>query len=373
MSYSMPIFRKIFTLSHFIERKEKNCLNCNAQVQGRFCHVCGQENIETKESVWQLVSHFVGDLFHFDGKFFSSLRLLMFKPGFLSREYLRGRRMSYINPIRMYIFSSAVFFLLFFMLMPANVNEDKNLVTEVKKEIEAEINSLQEKIKADTLTSQSKLDSIKLLQRDLEILNLDSNYVQILENRKTSFSISSDVDSFTSVEQYVRYQQSLPKKDRDGFFDSKMKQRQLYLNQKYKGDQRSFLKKLLDEVLHKIPIALFISLPFVAFLLNLVYFRNKSYYFADHAIFLLHLFNALFVFGLGIVLAGTLGNGKISSLISSILNIWMFLYWYWAFKGFYQQGWIKTILKGLFMFIMTVFIILMIIFFFGLFLTFTIA
>jgi len=213
----------------------------------------------------------------------------------------------------------------------------------------------------------------QLLQRDLEILNLDSNYVQILENRKTNFSISSDVDSFTSVEQYVRYQQSLPKKDRDGFFDSKMKQRQLYLNQKYKGDQRSFLKKLLDEVLHKIPIALFISLPFVAFLLNLVYFRNKSYYFADHAIFLLHLFNALFVFGLGIVLVGTLGNGKIPSLISSILNIWMFLYWYWAFKGFYQQGWIKTILKGLFMFIMTVFIILMIIFFFGLFLTFTIA
>lgn len=360
-------------MSHFKERKEKNCLNCNAQVQGRFCHVCGQENIETKESVWQLVSHFVGDLFHFDGKFFSSLRLLMFRPGFLSREYLQGRRMSYINPIRMYIFSSAIFFLIFFMLMPSNVNDGNALVSQVRNEIEAEIDSLQEKIKTDSLTSQSKLDSIALLKRDLEILSLDSNYIKILENRKESFSISNDIDSFTSVEQYLRYQQSLPEKERDGFIDSKMKQRQLYLNQKYKGDQRSFLKKLLDEVLHKIPIALFISLPFVAFLLNLVYFRNKHYFFADHAIFLLHLFNALFVFGLGIVLVGALGNGKIPSFISSVLNIWMFLYWYWAFKGFYQQGWIKTILKGFFMFIMTSLIIIMIIFFFGLFLTFTIA
>lgn len=360
-------------MSHFKERKEKNCLNCNAQVQGRFCHVCGQENIETKESVWQLVSHFVGDLFHFDGKFFSSLRLLMFRPGFLSREYLQGRRMSYINPIRMYIFSSAIFFLIFFMLMPSNVNDGNALVSQVRNEIEAEIDSLQEKIKTDSLSSQSKLDSIALLKRDLEILSLDSNYIKILENRKESFSISNDIDSFTSVEQYLRYQQSLPEKERDGFIDSKMKQRQLYLNQKYKGDQRSFLKKLLDEVLHKIPIALFISLPFVAFLLNLVYFRNKHYFFADHAIFLLHLFNALFVFGLGIVLVGALGNGKIPSFISSVLNIWMFLYWYWAFKGFYQQGWIKTILKGFFMFIMTSLIIIMIIFFFGLFLTFTIA
>ena len=37
-------------MSHQKERVEKNCLNCNAEVQGRFCQVCGQENIETKES-----------------------------------------------------------------------------------------------------------------------------------------------------------------------------------------------------------------------------------------------------------------------------------------------------------------------------------
>lgn len=369
----MPIFRKIFILSHFKEREEKNCLNCNAQVQGRFCHVCGQENIETKESVWHLVSHFVGDLFHFDGKFFSSLKLLMFKPGFLSREYLRGRRMSYINPIRMYIFSSAIFFLVFFMLMPSNVDDNKlGSLSVIKKEIQEEITRIENTLNSDSSKIQSKIDSIKLLQRDLDILKMDSSYIKILQSRKASFSLSSDIDSFSTVDQYVRYQESLPISKRDGFFDNRMKQRQLYLNEKYKGDQRSFLKKLLDEVLHKIPIALFISLPFVAFLLNLVYFRNKSYYFADHAIFLLHLFNALFVFGLGIVFAGAMGNSIVPNLISSILNIWMFLYWYWAFKGFYQQGWSKTILKGFFMFMMTVLTILIIIFLFGLFLTFTI-
>ena len=79
-------------MSRLKERKEKNCLNCNAEVQGRFCHVCGQENIETKETVWHLISHFFQDITHFDGKFFSSLKYLVTKPGFLSTEYMIGRR-----------------------------------------------------------------------------------------------------------------------------------------------------------------------------------------------------------------------------------------------------------------------------------------
>ncbi|MCW3112565.1 MAG: hypothetical protein JWR18_961 [Segetibacter sp.] len=69
-------------MSHFKERKEKNCLNCNAQVQGRYCQVCGQENVEPKETFGHLVTHLIYDITHLDGKFFSSLKYLLFKPGF---------------------------------------------------------------------------------------------------------------------------------------------------------------------------------------------------------------------------------------------------------------------------------------------------
>ena len=63
-------------MSHFKERKEKKCLNCNAIVHDRFCGICGQENIEPKESAWHLINHFFQDITHFDGKFFSSLKYL---------------------------------------------------------------------------------------------------------------------------------------------------------------------------------------------------------------------------------------------------------------------------------------------------------
>ena len=103
-------------MSHSKIRTEKICLNCGTETTGRYCPACGQENIEPKQSVWHLITHFFSDITHFDGKFFVTVKDLFAKPGFLSGEYMVGRRASYLDPIRMYIFTSAFFFLIFFSL-----------------------------------------------------------------------------------------------------------------------------------------------------------------------------------------------------------------------------------------------------------------
>lgn len=121
----VPVFiyfsQKSLFVSHFPERTDKNCLNCGSEVLGRYCQNCGQENLEPKETFLHLFSHFVNDITHFDGKFFSTLKYLLFRPGFLSAEYVRGRRMSYLHPIRMYVFTSAIFFLIFFAIVGNNM------------------------------------------------------------------------------------------------------------------------------------------------------------------------------------------------------------------------------------------------------------
>ncbi|MBP6432264.1 MAG: DUF3667 domain-containing protein, partial [Ferruginibacter sp.] len=87
-------------MGHHQQRKENNCLNCNAVVTDRFCSICGQENIVVKESFWGIISHFFKDITHYDGKFLSTLKYLLFRPGFLPAEFLRGRRVAYLNPTR---------------------------------------------------------------------------------------------------------------------------------------------------------------------------------------------------------------------------------------------------------------------------------
>src|SRR6185503_21178833 len=108
------LFLRKIIVSHSPLRKEANCLNCGATVQGRYCHVCGQENVEPKETFWHMFTHFFYDITHFDSKFFETVKDLAFKPGFLSKQYMLGRRASYLHPVKMYVFTSAIFFLLFF-------------------------------------------------------------------------------------------------------------------------------------------------------------------------------------------------------------------------------------------------------------------
>jgi len=119
-------------LSHAHERTEKICLNCGAHLQGRYCHVCGQENVVPKESLGQLIRHFFEDITHFDGKFFKTIKYLITKPGFLSQEYLAGRRARYLHPIRMYLFISFIFFLVFAMFFADRLDKGASQSTNNK-------------------------------------------------------------------------------------------------------------------------------------------------------------------------------------------------------------------------------------------------
>lgn len=95
-------------------RKDHTCLNCGSTVALRYCSLCGQENIEPHDNFGSMVSHFLADIFHFDSKFFATTKYLFTRPGFLSTEYSAGKRVRYFHPIRMYLFTSALFFFVFF-------------------------------------------------------------------------------------------------------------------------------------------------------------------------------------------------------------------------------------------------------------------
>ena len=105
-------------------RKENDCLNCGSTIQGKFCSNCGQENLEIHESFGHLMNHAISDYFHFDHQFFNTIKPLLFKPGYLTNEYMAGKRVKYLHPVKMYIFISIVYFLLAFQQRenPTNVN-----------------------------------------------------------------------------------------------------------------------------------------------------------------------------------------------------------------------------------------------------------
>jgi len=97
-----------------------NCPNCEhpTSADQHYCSNCGQMQDDRTTSMKDFFHHFLGDYFTFDSKIFKSIQPLLFKPGFLTSEFIEGRRVRYITPLRLYIFISILFFLMLQWVAP---------------------------------------------------------------------------------------------------------------------------------------------------------------------------------------------------------------------------------------------------------------
>jgi len=339
-------------VSHTPLRKETNCLNCGATVQGRYCQVCGQENTEPKETFWHMFTHFFYDITHFDGSFFVTLKDLLFKPGFLSREYMLGRRKKYLHPVRMYVFTSAVFFLVFFSMF--HVSENDVSKNNQRARAEEGFSAIKEEAFKNAKTKEDSAGIIKGLEllgyKDTnEIRKPDSVVKSKIKKSGFSYSLGSDVSNYKTLKEYDSVQNTLPKSKRDGGLTKIFTRRSVLLNEKYNGDQQKIAVELINKFIHSIPYLLFVSLPLYALFLKLLYIRHrKQYYFADHGVFLIHLYVFTFLFLLlyfGLDKLHDQTHWKGLGFVQAILILTGLFYTLKAIKNFYKQGWGKTILK----------------------------
>lgn len=305
-------------------RQDKTCLNCFYVVDQRFCPNCGQENIETRKTFLHLFVHFFEDLTHYENAFWKTIGNLILRPASLTKEYLSGKRMSYLAPVRLYIFISFVTFL-FVAMLPRGENDIIKVDTS-------------EKHVAEKYQNKKSLDSIKKASEKFAIMGLTT---------------VAQLDSVQKIKD-----DKLPKP----IYWTLRKM--LVVSEKHTTDE--IVDKFKESFMHNLPKVLFIYLPFFALLLWL--FQNKKkYYYFDHGIFTLHYFSFLL---LGYMVASiircifSIGDIDLLKTIGSVIRficiIYMLYYFFPAHHRFYRQSRIVTILKGSVMFVINVFFIFLI-------------
>ena len=89
-----------------------NCLNCGCELQGEFCHCCGQKAHvhRTLGAFWHDLLHSV---LHFEGKIWRTLPMLAGRPGDLTRRYVEGERARFVSPMALFLFSVFLMFIVF--------------------------------------------------------------------------------------------------------------------------------------------------------------------------------------------------------------------------------------------------------------------
>ena len=96
------------------------CQNCGNEIESDYCSSCGQVYESRIKPFSSLIRDFFGDIFALDSRTAITIKKLIFHPGFLTKEYLIGKRVQYVPPTRLYVLLS----LLLLFLISINNSQD---------------------------------------------------------------------------------------------------------------------------------------------------------------------------------------------------------------------------------------------------------
>jgi hypothetical protein len=334
-------------------RLDKICLNCNHVVDQRYCPNCGQENTVSRKTFHHIFIHFFEDLTHYDNSFWKTIFNLFFKPAALTKAYMAGKRLSYLNPIRLYIFISFVTFLMI-SLFPNNT--EKEITTTVIKHeqiIIPTIDSLHiEEKSVDGLTkvgilSQQNNDTIKkILQQTDKIDKINHNQPSpsVPKKEVADFGYKSIIE-LDSIQKHGSKKAQVS--DTEYWFLKK------WLTVKEENTNEQIIEKFTDSFVHNLPTLLFMYMPVFAFFLWLFHDKKKWYYY-DSGIFTLHYFSFLLLLVLTLFY-----TDKIFPLfeknqvmewahfsLKSLGIFWMIYYFFPAHRRFYGDKFVVSLVKS---------------------------
>jgi len=321
-----------------------HCLNCGTELRGPFCYFCGQPDRNFMRFFPALMRDLMEDLLDLDSRFMRTIKPLLFKPGRLTRDYMNGRRFRYAPPMRLYIFSSIVFFLLAAFLSSDAISiggikaEDGNIqiVTGTQDKQLEELGEVLNKLPID---AQKKIEIDQIIAES----DSEESGKPIIDTKEFTFN-DEPWDRETNPVDIKWLPDWVNDRINDEIEGSPQKAQQIEDNPNL----------IVDKLFDILPATMFVLLPVVALIFKFWYLFAKRYY-VEHLIFSLHNHSFLFVSLILILLANVAselltGFGYLTAatgagwLITAI-SIWIPVYMLISLRVVYQQNWFLTVGK----------------------------
>jgi Protein of unknown function (DUF3667) len=306
------------------------CANCGANAPDRYCPACGQDTRDRLPTFVQFMREATGRYLAFDGKLWKTLFPLLFRPGFLTRAYLAGKRKRFIGPARLFLISSlALFAVVRFTVESMNIVELDHAISSSSGEsaksaktaakdgaranakIDAEIDT---KIDA---TIDEKIDAKKAAKAETK--QRSDKHVVISDDFDVSMSELGDSVGGPLKKRIERFNR-LPRDEK--------------IEQVVAGTTRYG------------PYAMFVLLPAFAALLKVAYLGRRRRYpgrprlYGEHLVFAAH--NHAFLFTILILIFAVP-----PAFVRQLLAVWILVYLAWATRTVYGGSWLGIAVRGL--------------------------
>ncbi len=326
----------------------ERCRNCDTELHGPYCHYCGQPDRNLHRFFPTMLREALVEATDFDSRLLRTLIPLLFAPGKLAWDYMHGRRFRYTSPIRLYLFSNILFFLLASLMTSVSIN-DQMLASSAGSGHAPDPAGHVETQAAGAGSPVRNHDAETAPEKTPEGSTADAG--RDTDEAQVSIDVAGGDIAIDAQGNTIDV----------SFFPAALND---WLNRELaraeeKGRAIEADPTLItDQIFDMLPATMFVLLPFFALTLKLFYPFSGRYY-TEHLIFALY--NHSFVFILATIVLvlnalGTLlwGDGppdpgattvQLADWSTNILLIAMCVYFWLAMKRFYGQGWLATTLK----------------------------
>ena len=350
------------------------CLNCKhpLDLSDVYCSYCGQLNTTKSLKLTDFFGEFIGSIITYDSKFRYTVKDLLFRPGVITRNYVKGQRLKYANPFRFFLSVSIIYFIVQGLI--TTITGESNFF---ENQVDGDGPNLEMGPTGDNLKIFTTIDSSKVDSATLKnVSNLDSIFAEndvpkqsevdsIIKKAVKKDSVQTyeyiseeHLDtlnwSIGVVERFVLYYdfyKTTEIGDPVTALDSLKHENTRFNRWAYqKNEAFEQIQKnpadFLTYLLEKTPFFVFFFTPVFAFFFWLIY-SKKKYTYMEHMIFIFHIFSFIFLAMLILVLPETIFN---LDILSGILFAFIGpFYFYKALRNFYKQSRIITIIKFLFL------------------------
>ena len=359
------------------------CANCGTALLGDHCYACGQPVKGLVRHFSSLVGDVLDSVFEWDGRTPRTLWPLLARPGYLTLEYIAGRRIRYVSPFRLFFFIAVVTFFIGKLTLsfggenPVQLGGDSGI--ETARDI-AEVEQARDRALARLAAERAELaPKIAVAEDDARIPNVGAitglrTADAALQASETAIRAQADerIAAFRKAEQ-TGGPPPVPRLHRLQFsgsepWDAETNPVRIASLPGFANDwinrQIGRLEKNIprlqedpdlfkDAVLGAIPSTLFLLLPLFALMLKVAYVFKRRLY-MEHLIVALHshafLCLALLLMFVTMGLEHWLAPTQLAALIAfdlveAAIWIWMPLYLLLMQKRVYGQGWPMTLFK----------------------------
>jgi hypothetical protein len=334
--------RRWFTRSKDRHRVLTQCENCGAQLTGNYCAQCGQGAVDYRRSFRHVVADVLESFLNWDSKFFTTIALLILKPWRLTNEFLAGKRVRYVNPLRLYLLASILFFF---------------AVNYGAKDLRLQPGKLSPKDRAELEADLKKGDLPPAAREQLEALLLESPSPSS-SPQSASPSPTTNVPSPSPASETDKQKQEYGKIGERPFavFDETKSttpfEHWIEARAKDKmGEHGTKMGLFIATLFSNLPYMMLCCIPLFAFVLKILYIRRHIFY-IDHLIYALHIHTFAYV-GIMLIVLATIGlnraaPGPIAGWIIALLWIAFVVQIFLSIRRVYRQSWFISILKFLF-------------------------